>query len=291
MSEFHVLNLGAGVQSTALYLMSIDGDEPLVPKFDVAIFADTQEEPDDVYKHIEWLESLGGPQIVRTTAGRLGDALDKGSDAKGNTRTDGGHYISIPAFTMHPQTGKKGIIQRQCTADFKVKPIEKWIRENYGAGFGKPVPKSTVIHQYMGLSFDEPKRVIRVKQRFMAKPSNWKVHFPLFEMEYTRGDCIAYLKGKMPYEVPRSACVFCPFKSDDEWRRLKADDPKGWDRAVHIDRVCRTGTGLDSHRYLHKSCVPLDAVDLRPADEKSGQLNMFAHLRGFQDECEGYCGN
>jgi hypothetical protein len=37
--------------------------------------------------------------------------------------------------------------------------------------------------------------------------------------------------------------------------------------------------------------VPLEQVDLRPADEKSGQTNMFAHLRGFQDECEGYCGN
>lgn len=287
MPEFRVLNLGAGVQSTALYLMSIDGDEPEVPKFDAAIFADTQEEPDEVYRHLEWLEKQGGPPIVRTTAGRLGDALDQGADANGNTRNDGGHYTSIPAFTLHPQTGAKGIIQRQCTGDFKVKPIEKWIRENCGAGFGKPIPKDTIVHQYMGLSFDEPKRVIRVKQRFLAKPSNWKVHFPLWEMQYTRGDCQTYLRERMPYEVPRSACVFCPFKSDNEWRRLRDEDAKGWQRAVEIDRVCRTGTGLDAHRYLHKSCVPLDQVDLRPADEKSGQMKFV----GFQDECEGYCGN
>ena len=114
--EKHYLNLGAGVQSTALYLMSIDGDEPEVPKFDAAIFADTQEEPDEVYRHLEWLEQQGGPPILRTTAGRLGDALDQGSDGNGNKRTDGGHYISIPAFTLHPQTGEKGIIQRQCQA-------------------------------------------------------------------------------------------------------------------------------------------------------------------------------
>ena len=286
MPEHHYLNLGAGVQSTALYLMSIDGDEPEVPKFDAAIFADTQEEPDEVYRHIEWLEKQGGPPIVRTTAGRLGDALDQGSDANGNTRTDGGHYISIPAFTLHPATGAKVIIQRQCTADFKVKPIERWIREQ-GGWVGRPIPKENVVHQYMGLSFDEPKRVIRVRQRFLAKPGNWQVHFPLWEMQYTRGDCQAYLRRRMPYEVPRSACVFCPFKSDAEWRRLKEDDRTGWDRAVYIDSVCRTGTGLDAHRYLHKSCVPLDQVDLRPADEKSGQMK-FA---GFQDECEGYCGN
>jgi hypothetical protein len=288
MPEHHFLNLGAGVQSTALYLMSIDGDEPEVPKFDAAIFADVQEEPDEVYRHLEWLESQGGPQIIRTTAGKLGDALDAGSDASGNQRTDGGHCISIPAFTMNPHTGDRGIIQRQCTADFKVKPIEKMIRASVGAQPGRPVPKDIIIHQYMGLSFDEPKRVIRVKERFLCKPSNWKVHFPLWEMQYTRGDCQSYLRGRMPYEVPRSACVFCPFKSDSEWRRLRDEDPKGWQRALHIDTVCRTGTGLVAHRYLHKSCQPLGQVDLRPADEKSGQKHLFS---GFQDECEGYCGN
>ena len=291
MPEHHFLNLGAGVQSTALYLMSIDGDEPEVPRFDAAIFADTQEEPDEVYRHLEWLESQGGPPIIRTTAGRLGDALEQGSDAKGNTGSPGGHFISIPAYTLNPQTGDRGLVRRQCTGDFKVKPIEKLIREHCGGQFGRPLPKDVIVHQYMGLSFDEPKRVIRVKQRFLAKPSNWRVHFPLWDMEYTRGDCQAYLRTRMSYEVPRSACVFCPFKSDSEWRRLRDEDPKGWDRAVHIDKVCRVGRNMDSRRYLHKSCQPLDEIDLRPADEKSGQTNMFAHLRGFQDECEGYCGN
>jgi hypothetical protein len=286
--EKHYLNLGAGVQSTALYLMSIDGDEPEVPKFDAAIFADTQEEPDEVYRHLEWLEKQGGPPILRTTAGRLGDALDQGSDANGNKRTDGGHYISIPAFTLHPQTGQFGTIQRQCTKDFKVVPIEKKLRQLSGCAPGRPVPKDIVLHQYMGLSYDEPKRVIRVSQRFSAKPSNWKVHFPLWDMQFTRSDCQAYLRERMPYEVPRSACVFCPFKRDEEWRRLRDHDKRGWERAVYIDKVCRTGNGLDAHRYLHRSCQPLDQVDLRPADEKSGQRHLFS---GFQDECEGYCGN
>lgn len=291
MTEYHFLNLGAGVQSTALYLMSIDGDEPEVPKFDAAIFADTQEEPEEVYKHLEWLEQQGGPPIIRTTAGKLGDALDKGTDAKGNARTNGGHYVSIPAYTLNPQTGSAGIIRRQCTREYKVTPIEVWIRQHLGVLPGRPVPKTSVIHQYMGLSFDEPKRVIRVKQRFMARPSNWQVHFPLWDMQYERYDCKAYLRERMPYEVPRSACVFCPFKSDAEWRMLRDTDTKGWIRAIEIDEACRKGTGLDSHRFLHRSCEPLATVDLRPADEKSGQMNMFAHLRGFQDECEGYCGN
>jgi hypothetical protein len=281
MPEHHFLNLGAGVQSTALYLMAMAGE---IHSIDAAIFADVQEEPDDVYTHLDWLQSLGGPPILRVTAGKLGDALDTGSGKQG-------HYVAIPAYTLNPQTGGKGMVPRQCTADFKVKPIERMIREHCGGQFGRPLPKDVVVTQYMGLSYDEPKRVIRVKQRFMAKPSNWKVEFPLWDLEMTRADCAAYLKQHVPHEVPRSACVFCPFKSDAEWRRLRDTDAKGWDRAVHIDKVCRTGTGLESHRFLHKACVPLEQVDLRPADEKSGQTNMFSHLRGFQDECEGYCGN
>jgi hypothetical protein len=145
-----------------------------------------------------------------------------------------------------------------------------------------------IVRQYMGLSFDEPKRVIRVKERFMAKPSNWKVHFPLWEMQFTRGDCVSYLSKRVPHPVPRSACVFCPFKRDDQWRHLRDTDAAGWARAIYIDKACRIGVGMESHRFLHRSCVPLDEVDLRPADEKSGQRNLFS---GFQDECEGYCGN
>jgi hypothetical protein len=255
--EHHFLNLGAGVQSTALYLMSIDGDEPEVPKFDAAIFADTQEEPDEVYRHLEWLEAQGGPQIVRTTAGSLGKALEEGSDAAGNKLRDGGHFISIPAYTLLP-SGEKGISQRQCTADYKIKPIEKWIRQLLEVPVGRPVQKDHVIVQYMGLSFDEPKRVIRVKQRYMAKPSNWLAKFPLWDMQYTRGDCQAYLRKRMPYEVPRSACVFCPFKSNEEWRRLRDEDSAGWARAVYIDSVCRRSGGFKAERFIHKACVPLD---------------------------------
>lgn len=260
--------------------MALDGE---IEPFDVVIFSDVQEEPDSVYRHLDWLDSLGGPKILRVTAGKLGDALEKSDGYDGHRR-----FISIPAYTLSPE-GSKGIVRRQCTAEFKVAPLELAIRRDvFGVEKGRPIPKDCHVEQVMGLSYDEPKRVIRVRQRFLAKPKNWSVEFPLFDMEMTRSDCVAYLKDRVPHEVPRSACVFCPFKSDHEWRYLRDNDPKGWQRAIEIDRDCRSGRGLDSHRFLHKSCVPLDQVDLRPADEKSGQKHLFS---GWQDECEGYCGN
>jgi hypothetical protein len=51
----HILNLGAGVQSTALYPMFLDGESD--SKLDFAVFANTQEEPEGVYKHLEWLKA------------------------------------------------------------------------------------------------------------------------------------------------------------------------------------------------------------------------------------------
>jgi len=54
-------------------------------------------------------------------------------------------------------------------------------------------------------------------------------------------------------------------------------------KVVH---ACRTGGGLDSERYLHASRIPLELVDLRTRDDKTGQMTL-----GFIDECEGYCGN
>jgi hypothetical protein len=56
MKELHILNLGAGVQSTTLYLMFMR--RVLQPQIDYAIFADTGEEPTPVYRHLEWLQSL-----------------------------------------------------------------------------------------------------------------------------------------------------------------------------------------------------------------------------------------
>lgn len=50
-----VLSLGAGVQSTTLFLMSLRGE---LPPLDAAIFADTQWEPKAVYKHLNWLVQL-----------------------------------------------------------------------------------------------------------------------------------------------------------------------------------------------------------------------------------------
>ena len=69
------LSLGAGVQSTTLALMAAKGE--IGPMPDCAIFADTQAEPDSVYRWLDWLETQLPFPVHRVTKGNLFDAAIK----------------------------------------------------------------------------------------------------------------------------------------------------------------------------------------------------------------------
>jgi len=50
---------------------------------------------------------------------------------------------------------------------------------------------------------------------------------------------------------------------------------------VEFDRAIRKLPKFKKEPYLHRSCRPLDKVNLQ---EDQGELNLFIN------ECEGYCG-
>lgn len=287
MSDLHILNLGAGVQSTTLYLMFLRGE--IAPQIDYAIFADVQEEPADVYRHLAWIQSLGGPQIITCTAGRLGDDLVSRRRAPGAGRA---RFASIPAFTTADAgITSPGRTKRQCSKEYKTAVIERCIRrEILGIQPGRRIPKSVRVHQYIGISLDEAGRAARIAKRF-GESCKWSTpHFPLVERFWTRADCLTWLSVKVPHQCPRSSCTFCPNHNDSEWIRLRATDPEGWARAVQIDRALRDGSVMNRNHqqvmYLHRSCRPLDEVvfDERP-NPRELQISM-----SFAAECQGVCG-
>jgi hypothetical protein len=277
----HVLNLGAGVQSTTLYLMSMCGEAPRV---DCAIFADTGEEPGAVYEHLRWLQSLGGPEILIRSAGKLGDDLRNGRN------TTGGRFAAIPCFTTTGDGGEPGRTRRQCSKEYKTEVIERTIRRDVlGLKPRQRVPKGVRIFQYFGISWDERSRASRIWERFhIEKSTQAEPVFPLVERQWTRANCIEWLAGRVPHPVPRSACVFCPFHDDREWLSIKEHDPAAWARAVEIDTALRSGAvaarDMRQTMYLHRSCQPLTQIQFRPrTNAKEMQL-------GFAVECEGVCG-
>lgn len=297
MKEVHVLNLGAGVQSTTLALLSIARIFPEhIPVFDCAIFADVGEEPSAVYSHLAWLASKCAPffPIIVRSKGRLGDDLVSGINSTGQ------RFVSIPAYTTETEGGESGVgmTQRQCTKEYKTEVVERAIRRDVlGLQPRQRIPRDVIVHQYLGLSYDEPKRIFGRGSRPGAKSrleANRQVraHFPLYDLFMTRETCHAWLaKQDIPHEVPRSACSFCPYHGNAEWLRMKSADPESWNRAVEIDRAIRDHDStctkaLNQKLYLHRSCVPLDKADFTVPDPKPRQQDL--NFSAF--ECEGMCG-
>lgn len=287
MRKIHVLNLGAGVQSTTLYLMFLRGEIPIT--LDAAIFADTGEEPKAVYEHLAWLESLGGPPILRRSLGRrLGDDLMRGQNSTG------GRFAAIPAFTMMPGQDEAGRTRRQCSKEYKVMVIERTVRrELCGLDPGQRIPRKRFhVTQYVGISIDEAGRFVRLQKRRTLG----HMRAPLIERHMTRKDCVAWLRerGQVPHIVPRSACTFCPFHNDAEWLAIKAV-PEDWARAVEIDTALRTtGTvanrNMDADMFVHRSCKPLVQIDFSPKPESTQATLGFWRSDAFSRECLGVCG-
>jgi hypothetical protein len=277
MSEpIHVLSLGAGVQSSTLALMAAAGEVGPMPT--AAIFADTQAEPASVYKWLDWLETQLPFPVYRVTKGSL---TQESLRIRQRVKTVGTPWSKslIPAFVLNTD-GSKGIMGRSCTADFKLAVLLRKQRELAGIKKGSRVKEVRVI-SWIGISLDE---VYRMKMSRNAWAQN---RWPLIEKEMNRHDCLAWMKSHGFPVPPRSACVYCPFHSDHEWRRLRDEEPAEFKRAVEFEKelqaVKRVSDKMNGIPFLHASLKPLDEVPFT-TDRERGQGDMF------NEECEGMCG-
>lgn len=137
-----VLSLGAGVQSTALLLLVARGK---LPPIDAAIFSDTGWEPAVVYAHLDRIDleiaQPAGIPILRVSAGNIRD------DALDPTH----RFASMPLYVLGPD-GERGMAHRQCTSEYKIKPIKAAVRSLLGYPHPTPVPKGVYAEQWVGIS-------------------------------------------------------------------------------------------------------------------------------------------
>ena len=257
------LSLGAGVQSSCLLLLAAQGR---IPRFDAAVFADTGWEPAAVYTQLRRLTQLAeqaGIPLVRVSAGHIrADALDPVH-----------RFASMPLFTLGPD-GQRGMARRQCTAEYKIKPIKAEIRRRLGYPHPMRVPAGVFAQIAIGISVDE---ITRARDADVAYMRNV---FPLLDLGWRRQDCVGYLERHGLAGTPKSSCLGCPFHDDTFWARLKTDSPAEWADAVAFDAAIRNGSAranaqghpLRGQFFLHRQRVPLDQVVLRPrpADDGAG---------------------
>jgi hypothetical protein len=265
------VSFGAGVQSSALLVMAALGLRGC-PKADFAVFADTQDEPQWVYDHMAvmkaWSEARG-LEVITVTAGRLS------TETYGHAAGTQKRRAALPVFTLG-QDGRAALLPRQCTYEYKLAPIEKYLRLQLGYQPRQRIPAGSAT-ALIGLSFDE---------LFRMKPSRKKWitnQWPLIDAAISRSGCMTILE-EQGLPIPRkSACIYCPFHDDAYWLDLQRVEPQSFDEACRFDDAVRSvsKSGLRQPVFLHRSLIPLRDVTFDAGAQK---------FDGFGNECEGACG-
>ena len=270
--KLRILSLGAGVQSSALAMLIEQGKVPMV---DAAIFADVGAEPREVIEWLDWLKTkISYPLFVVQDKNLKEDLINvtKGLEKK----------VQIPFFSLS-DSGSKGMNRRQCTAEYKIKPVTQKIRQLLGLAKGERRKNGTEVELLMGISTDEVQRMKTNQIKYFNNV------YPLIDMGWNREKCISWFQENYNKTPPRSACTFCPFHSNEEWKRVKSNKEE-WDKVVALEKsfienreLISKITGVKDKIFFHRKCIPIDQVDFDEGKNKD-QLDMF------NNECEGMCG-
>jgi len=259
LQPLRVLALGAGVQSSTLAMMMQAGE---IERADIAIFADTCAEPEAVYHWLSYLLSKMGMPFAKVQHGDgLTAALEQSCRGEQSAPLP-------PLFTINPD-GTRGMLRRVCTERFKIRPLRHKAR-----GLMARNQRCILIR---GISADEVRRAT-------PSPVKWVTHeHPLVDRNITRQDCKRWMISHGHPIPPRSACVYCPFRCNVEWQRMRDLDPASWQEACRMDVLMRNNLkGIRGMVFVHSQRVPLAEAKIE-ADEP------LLVGQGWVD-CEGMCG-
>ena len=241
-----VFSFGAGTQSTAILLLIKYEPERLLEKIghlpEHIIFADTGAESQESLDNLEKCKTL--LPIYRVKNWKR-NAQNSPND--------------IPVFFSGG-----GAKQRQCTSEWKIKPLNHAIRKLY--------PKKSVkrpVAAWLGISTDE---IQRMKESWVKSIENV---FPLIELGLSRQDCYGILK-KYNWTAVKSSCYMCPYQAK-RW----ADNPE-IEKAIAYEKFLQENSKYREVPYLHPSGQPLETV----YEKMTAQTVLW----DFQNECEGHCG-
>lgn len=251
IDEMDILSCGAGMQSTALALMSCDNSRngplyPAVPIYDAVLYCDLKCEPPWVYDQVAFIsnacEACDIPFYVLE------------SDLYGHYTQNFGkaRVVSIP-FWSTDETGKKGRMMRNCTIDFKIKIMQQFAKyELLGyRPYQRIRPEDRKAHtMHIGFSKEE-------RQRIFDNPHPmFKNRFPLVKMGLERPDNYRYCLEEWGLETKASACTMCPFHRNYFFRYLKDHCPESYQQVVDFDRLLEEKqplTKIRSKLYLSRS--------------------------------------
>jgi len=262
----YVFSCGGGVQSTACLVLAAQGAIPY-RTFIFANVGDNAESPATlayIRDHLRPYAATHGIEWVDVQRQRRdGTPVDLYDDLHRPVRA-----INIPIRMSNGSPGN-----RNCTTEFKIRPIARWIKVNApGCVLGK------------GISTDEPHRATPSRES-----DGYTSAYPLIELGYSRSDCLRIAaKAGLP-QPPKSSCWFCPYKTTDQWITLRREHPDLFSKAAALE------DSLNAKREaIGKDHVYMAAVGARRGaalrDVIPDQLGLFPEWIDEQDSCEsGYC--
>jgi hypothetical protein len=261
-ARLRYLSLGAGVQSSTLALMSARGDLKLL---DFAIFSDTGGESAKVYAWLDWLEAQLPFPLIRVKRADPNLADLSTAVASGSRPLKGS---PIPPWYLRDAVGRLSMHPKQCSKEYKTRVVIAAIREMLGFAPGQRIGSHPIVEQWVGISQDEVERMKRSEAPWIQ--NRW----PLIEEGMTRQSCLRWMAERQYPRPPRSSCVYCPFRTNAEWREMRDREPDDFAEAIRVDEAIRLGwTGMEGQAFAHRSGRPLAEADL--SDGQEGQMTMF----------------
>lgn len=197
----HIVNFGAGVNSTALIIEMINRNMPI----DYIIFADTGSEHPETYIFLEIMKRFFNDK-------KLPFVIVKSK-----------YDCSIYDYYTNKKTMPFRKF-RDCTDKFKKLPITKFIKQFKQEG----------VIQYIGIASDEARRI-------RSSDTKWiEFKYPLVSWMLNRKRCIEIIKNAGFIEPIKSGCFMCPYQSDMSWKHLLDTNKELWDKARFMEEQNRT---------------------------------------------------
>lgn len=207
MSEKHIVSFSGGKDSTAMLLKLLEENRPI----DEIIYCDTGKEFPQMYEHIEkvkkYIKEKYNKEITILKAKKSFD-----------------YYMFDHIKKKGKNKGSKGygwatMGIRWCTTLMKNYVIDSYLKKY----------KENIIIQYVGIAYDEQKRIKDKK-------------YPLVEYKMTEKDCLKYCYSKgfdwggLYEHFDRLSCWCCPLKNLKELEILYKNYPQLWKQLKEMDK-------------------------------------------------------
>ncbi|WP_186779062.1 adenine nucleotide alpha hydrolase family protein [Streptomyces salinarius] len=257
-----VISYGGGIQSTALLVLAAHREIDF-RTFLFANVGDDSEHP----ATLAYVREIAIPYAMRAGLD-IHELKRRRRDGASETlmqRLNRPDTRSIP-IPVRMANGAPG--RRNCTADFKIKVVGRWLREH-----GATAEEPTAVG--IGISVDEIHRANRRRRE-----AHEVIEYPLLDLGLRRDDCERIIAEAGLPVPPKSSCFFCPFRTVGAWRHQRRHEPELFAQSVRLEETInrrRAALGRDAV-YLTRYGIPLTQAI---PDESP--------VEGDADEDEGAC--